>query len=67
MTLVGYTGSEGNGMATSSFDKTIVIKDDKAADVLIQAAKSDLPRPATHPSTYRLVAKETLVKKSVMR
>jgi len=54
-------------MATTSFDKTIVIKDDKAADVLIQAAKSDAPRPASPPSSYRLVAKESLVKKSVTR
>lgn len=54
-------------MATSSFDKTIVVKDDKAADVLIQTAKSASPRPATTPSSYRLVAKDTLVKKSVLR
>lgn len=54
-------------MATSSFDKTIVIRDDKAADVLIQAAQSSSPRPATQTSTYRLLTKEALVKKLTIR
>lgn len=54
-------------MATTSFDKIMVVRDDKAADVLIQAASSNSPRPPIRTSTYRLIAKETLVKKLVIR
>ena len=67
MKRVGYNRHEATYMATTSFDKRIVIKDDKAADVLIKVAQSVSPQPATRTSSYRLVSKETLVKKSVAR
>ncbi len=54
-------------MATSSFDKIIAIKDDKAADVLIQVLNTNSPQAVTRPSSYQLVTKSDLVKKSVKR
>jgi hypothetical protein len=54
-------------MATSSFDKEFVIRDDKAADVLIQLAKVSSTQTAVQTPNYRLVKKDELVKKSIKR
>ena len=54
-------------MPTSSFDKTFTVNDDKAADVLIQLARENTPRPAPRTPQYRLVSNEELVKKVIKR
>ena len=51
-------------MSTESFEKTIIINDDKAADVLIKGAeKPQRPRSTRAPS-IKIVSREVLVRKS---
>jgi hypothetical protein len=56
-------------MATSSFSKTIVIKTDKAADILIKAleTRNDAPAPAASPTVCRIASKAELARKSGQR
>jgi len=48
-------------MAMSSFNKTFVIKDDKTADVLLDAAKAAATRPPLRKVQF--ADKDTLIKK----
>ncbi len=50
-------------MATSSFSKKFVVKDDKAADALLEAAKASASHPPLRTDSFRFADKETLVKK----
>jgi len=50
-------------MATSSFSKTFVVKDDKAADALLEAAKMAESRPPLRTPSFRFADKEAVVKK----
>ena len=50
-------------MATSSFSKTFVVKDDIATDALLEAVKDAASRPARPTNSFRFADKETLVKK----
>lgn len=54
-------------MATSSFNKTFVIRDDKTADVLLEAAKTASTRPPLRKDSFQFADKETVVKKKTKR
>jgi len=51
-------------MATSSFDKSIVIKTDNAADAFIRAAEKDKSSRPLLSTQITFVSREQLVKKT---
>jgi len=51
-------------MSTESFEKTIIINDDKAADVLIKGAEKPQRPRASQTSSVKIVSREVLARKS---